>query len=291
MNNNPVLSADGSIKRSVFKFDMPSLLIFILAAGLAFIIAFPVLWLLFGAFKEPFRVFTYPPQLLPNPFTLENISALFRMSTPFHVYFWNSTMVSVLHVIGACVLSSMMGYALAKYNFPFKKLIFGLILTGMLVPLQVIIIPLFLTVRNTGLTNTRAALIIPFIAHPLGAFLFRQYMMSVPDSIIDSGRIDGASELRIYWQAFVPMVGPAFAAFAVVDFVESWNGFAWPLVVLNSQSKFTLPVWLNALVQDQYSYNFGVLFAAALFTILPAVLAFIIFQKWFVNGFVLHSEK
>lgn len=266
-------------------------LLLILAGFFALIMIFPVLWLFSGAFKLPIRVFTYPPQLIPRPFTFQNIVAVFRMPTPFLVYFWNSVFVAGIHVVAACIISSMMGYALAKYSFPLKRLAFSLVLVGMLVPLQVIIIPLFLTARDVGLINNRMALVIPFVAHPLGAFLFRQYMLGVPDSIIESARIDGASEFRIYWQVFSPMVGPAFAAFAVVDFVEAWNGFAWPLVVLSSQRKFTLPIWLNALVQDQYTHNLGVLFAAATLTVLPAVIVFILMQKRFVHGFTLQSDK
>lgn len=277
-------------KENWIKKLMP-ILVFAIAVVFAFGLFFPILWLISGTFKLPIHSFTYPPQILPNPFTFSNIVQLFQMPVPFHVFFFNSAMVSILHVFFACIISSMMGYALAKYDFPFKRLAFVIVLAGMLVPFQVLIIPLFLVVRDLGFTNTRMALIIPFVAHPLGAFLFRQYMIGVPDSIIESGRIEGASEFRIYWQVFAPMVVPAFAAFAVLDFMESWNGFAWPLVVLHSQRNFTLPVWLNALVQDTYFHNPGLLLAAAFLTGLPAILAFIGLQRYFVAGFSIVSDK
>lgn len=216
---------------------------------------------------------------------------LLQRPIPFQVFFMNSVVVAALHVLGALFISSMMGYALAKYNFRLNRLLFTLVLLGMLIPIQVLFIPMFLITRDLGLVNTRVALFLPFIAHPLGAFLFRQYMLGVPGSIIESGRIDGASEFRIYLQLFTPMVGPAFAAFAVVDFVEVWNGFVWPLVVLSTQRLFTLPIWLNALIQDPYEHNYGLLFAASLLTVAPAILAFISFQNKFVSGFTITSDK
>ncbi len=262
-----------------------------LAGLFALIMVFPLFWLVSGSIKLPGTLLTYPPTLIPEAYTFDNFRVLFQRGIPFQTFFFNSVVVSAFHVGGAVFLSSMMGYALAKYDFPGKKLLFGLILLGMLIPIQVLVIPMFLVVRDLGFTNTRTALVLPFIAHPLGAFLFRQYMLGVPDSVIESGRIEGASEFRIFGQLFAPMVVPAFAAFAVVDFVNVWNGFIWPLVVVRDQSKFVLPVWLNTLIQDPYLQNNAMLFAASLLTVIPAVLLFIFFQRQFVSGFSATSEK
>ncbi len=278
-----------TIDRMRFYFKNGSLIL--VATIFLILMAFPLVWMLAGAFKSGVQVFSFPPRLLPAPPTVENFVDLLQRPIPFQVFFMNSTVVSLFHVLGALFVSSMMGYALAKYQFRFSKLLFVLILLGMLIPIQVLFIPMFLVARDLGIVNTRIALVIPFIAHPLGAFLFRQYMMGVPDSIIESGRIDGASEFRIYLQLFSPMVGPAFAAFAVVDFVEVWNGFVWPLVVLSSQELFTLPIFLHTLIEDPYSHNYALLFAAATMTVAPAVLAFIGLQRKFVAGFTIVSDK
>ena len=255
------------------------------------IMIFPLVWLLSGSFKTPGRLLAIPPTLLPRPFTFENFRQLFELGVPFQTYFLNSVVMSVLHVTGAVFLSSMMGYALAKYVFPGRDVLFALILVGMLIPIQVLVVPMFLVVRDLKLINTMSALVLPFVAHPLGAFLFRQYMLGVPSSVIESGRIEGASEFRIFLQLFAPMVGPAFAAFAVVDFVHSWNGFVWPLVVLRTQDKFVLPIWLNQLIQDPYLQNNALLFAASLLTVVPAVILFIVFQRRFIAGFASTTEK
>lgn len=261
------------------------------ALGFALIMIFPLLWVFFGAFKLPQQVFSFPPTLIPRQFTFDNFVLLFNRPIPFQRFFFNSVIVAIFHVGGALLLSSMMGYALAKYTFRLNGFLFSLVILGMLIPIQVLFIPMFLVARDIGMVNTRAALVLPFIAHPLGAFLFRQYMLGVPDSIIESARIDGAGEFRIYLQVFAPMVGPAFAAFAVVDFVEVWNGFVWPLIVLSSQRLFTLPIWLNALIQDPYQHNYALLFAAAALTVAPAAVLFISFRKRFVAGFTLTSDK
>ena len=255
------------------------------------VMIFPLIWLLSGAFKPSGTLLMYPPTLFPETITLNNVRNVFLQAVPFQTYFMNSVLVSAFHVGGAVFLSAMMGYALAKYEFPGKSILFSVILLGMLIPIQVLVVPMFLVVRDFGLLNTRAALVVPFIAHPLGAFLFRQYMLGVPSSVIESGRIEGAGEFRIFVQLFSPMVGPAFAAFAVVDFVHSWNGFVWPYVVLRDRSKFVLPIWLNQLIQDPYVRDQALILAAALLTVIPAVILFILFQRRFVAGFATTTEK
>lgn len=263
----------------------------VVAVLFALVMVFPLVWLLSGSFKPTGTLLRFPPTLLPETMTLNNFRNVFIQDIPFQTYFMNSVLVSAFHVGGAVFLSAMMGYALAKYDFPGKTFLFSLILLGMLIPIQVLVVPMFLVVRDMGLLNTRTALVVPFIAHPLGAFLFRQYMLGVPGSVIESGRIEGAGEFRIFVQLFSPMVGPAFAAFAVVDFVHSWNGFVWPYVVLSDRSKFVLPIWLNQLIQDPYVRDQSMVMAAALLTVLPAVILFIIFQRRFVAGFATTTEK
>ncbi|TVQ26243.1 MAG: carbohydrate ABC transporter permease [Spirochaetaceae bacterium] len=255
------------------------------------ILIFPLIWLLSGALKPSGTLMRFPPTLIPERITLNNFRNVFSQGIPFQTYFMNSVLISALNVVGAVFLSAMMGYALAKYDFPGKSLLFSLILLGMLIPIQVLVVPMFLVVRDLGLINARSALVLPFIAHPLGAFLFRQYMLGVPSSVIESGRIEGAGEFRIFAQLFSPMVGPAFAAFSVVMFVHSWNSFVWPYVVLSDARKFVLPIWLNQLIQDPYVRDNAMIFAAALLTVVPAVILFIVFQRRFVAGFATTTEK
>lgn len=262
----------------------------ILAITIAIVMLFPLFWLITGAFKPPGYIFSYPPQFIPESFTLENLYDLFALDNPFYIYFFNSSIVSLFHVIGTLLFSSMAGYALAKYEFKGKKLIFAIIISGMLIPFQALIIPLFLISKNLGLLDSRIALVIPFIANPMGAFLMRQYMASIPDSLIDSARIDGAREFRIFWQIICPIVKPAFAALAIIDFVVVWNGFVWTLIIMRTQSKFTLPVWLNALLQDPYISNNGLMFMAGFLSVLPVIIVFLFLQKYFISGLVTGAE-
>lgn len=262
----------------------------LIAIVLAGIIIFPLYWLFTGAVQQSGDIFTFPPNFIPESLTFENFINLINLDVPFQVYFMNSAFVVFMHVGGVLIFSSMAGFALAKYDFKFKKIIFALIIAGMLIPFQALIIPLFLICNKLKLFDTRIGMYLPFFAYPLGVFLMRQYILNVPDSILESARIDGASELRIFWQIVVPIIKPAFAALAIVDFVTNWNAFVWPLTILRSQTKFTLPIWLNALVQDPYVSDYGLMFAGSLLTVLPILIAFLFLQKQFISGLAAGSE-
>lgn len=265
-------------------------LVIFFAVIAAVIIIFPLYWLFIGAFQESGKIFTYPPNFIPDSLSLTNFAKLIEFDIPFQTYLFNSIFVVLMHVGGVLFFSSMAGFALAKYEFKGRKLIFAVIISGMLVPFQTLIIPMFLISKDLGLINTYTALFLPFFANPLGVFLMRQYLVDIPDSIIESARIDGASEFRIFWQIIAPIIKPAFAAVAIVDFVGAWNAFVWPLTILKTQSKFTLPIWLNALIQDPYISDYGLMFAAALLTVLPILIAFIFLQKQFISGLSAGAE-
>lgn len=262
----------------------------IIAIIIAIIMVFPLYWLITGAFRRQGDLFAYPPHFIPNSITLNNFKTIFELDMPFQIYFLNSTIVSILHVFGVLIFSSMAGFALAKYKFKGRKLIFGLIIGGMLIPFHSLLIPLFLINKSLNMIDTRAALIIPFLANPMGAFLMRQYITTIPDSVMESARIDGATEFIIYRKIILPLIKPVLAALAVIDFVYVWNGFVWELTILRSQSKFTLPLWLNTLNGDPYIANDGVVFAASLLTVLPIIIIFIFLQKYFVSGLALGME-
>lgn len=256
----------------------------IIAVLFAIIIIFPLYWLFIGAFQKSGEIFKYPPNFIPSKLSLVNFAKLIDFNIPFQMYLFNSVFVVIMHVGGVLFFSSMAGFALAKYEFKGKKLIFSIIISGMLIPFQTLIIPLFLIAKDLNLINTYTALFLPFFANPLGVFLMRQYLLDIPDSIIESARIDGASEFRIFWQIIAPIIKPAFAAVAIVDFVGAWNAFVWPLTVLKTQNKFTLPIWLNQLIQDPYISDYGLMFAAALITVLPILVAFLFMQRQFISG-------
>jgi ABC-type glycerol-3-phosphate transport system permease component len=266
------------------------LIYFILAVLVAIIIIFPLYWLFIGSIQKSGDIFAYPPNFIPEKVNLNNFLNLFERDIPFYTYFFNSVYTVFFHVLGVLVFSSMAGFALAKYNFRGKNLIFSVIIAGMLIPFQALIIPLFLVSQKLGIFDNRIALFLPFFAQPFAVFLMRQYMLEIPDSLMEAARIDGASELRIFWQIVTPIIKPAFAAVAIVDFVAAWNAFVWPLTILRTQSKFTLPIWLNALIKDPYVVDYGMMFAAALITVLPILIAFLFLQKQFISGLAAGAE-
>lgn len=225
------------------------------------------------------RPITWWPQ---NP-TLQNFVDWFT-ELDFPRYLTNSVVVTIAVVIGNLVFCSMMGYALAKMNFPAKRFIFGILMVMLMVPGVVTLIPLFVLVANMGLVNTYWGLILPGLASPFGVFLMRQFMMSIPDSLIEAARVDGASELRIFAQIVMPMSGPPLATLGVFTFLGSWNAFMWPLIVAQDSSMYTLPVALSLFSVGKLGPEYGHVMAGAVLIILPVLILFAFLQKYFVQG-------
>jgi multiple sugar transport system permease protein len=244
----------------------------------------PFVWMILGSFKPQAELLRVPPTWWPESPTLENYRTLFSKES-FPLYFLNSTVVAVFITAANVTFCSMVGYALAKLKFRGKKLVFALVMGTLMVPGMVTFVPLFVLVANLGLVDTYPGLILPFLVTPFGVFLMRQFIIELPDDLLDAGRIDGAGELRIFRQIILPLCGPGVATLGILTFLGSWNSFLWPLVVAQTKEHYTLPVALALFSKNQQTIpNYGLLLAGATVVVVPVLIVFLIFQRRFIEG-------
>jgi multiple sugar transport system permease protein len=254
----------------------------LLAAGLLVMVG-PFLWMLLSSVKPEAEIRQVPPTWWPKTFTLTNYHDLFaRLDFP--KYFGNSLLVALIVTAGNLIFCSALGYALAKLKFPGKKLLFLLVLGMLMVPGMAVFVPQFVLVSNLDLVNTYAGLVLPFLAGPFGVFLMRQYLLSLPDELIEAARVDGAREFRIFWRIVLPLSRPALATLGILTFLASWNNFLWPLVVATTEDKYTLPVALALYSVGQNRINFGLALAGAVVVVVPVLLVFLFLQRFFLRG-------
>jgi multiple sugar transport system permease protein len=252
----------------------------ILIVGLLAVVG-PFLWMLLSSVKPEgeIRDVTW----LPETWTLENYRNLFdRLNFP--KFFANSAIVALLVTAGNLVFCSALGYALAKLPFPGRRVVFLLVLGTLMVPGMVTFVPQFVLVSNMGLTNTYAGLALPFLAGPFGVFLMRQFLLSIPDDLLEAARVDGAGEFRIFWRIVLPLCRPALATLGILTFITSWNNFLWPLVVATTEDRYTLPVALALYSVGQNRIQFGLLLAGAVVVVVPALIVFLVLQRSFLRG-------
>jgi len=254
----------------------------VLTVGFVAVIT-PFIWMILGSFKGEGELRQVPPTWWPQNGTLDNYRTLFSKES-FPHYFFNSTVVAICVTTGNVIFCSMVGYALAKLDFHGKKLVFGLVMGTLLLPGMVTFVPLFVLVANLGLVDSYPGLILPFLVTPFGVFLMRQFIMQLPDDLLDAGRIDGAGELRIFRQIILPLCGPGLATLGILTFLGSWNNFLWPLVVAQTQDHYTLPVALALFSTGQNVTNYGLLLAGATVVVAPIVIVFLILQRRFIEG-------
>jgi len=261
----------------------------VLTGGLVLLVG-PFLWMLLGSFRPDRELKQVPPAWLPQDPTLENYRNLFdRLDFP--TYFFNSAVVALAITLGNLVFCSMLGYALAKLDFPGKRVIFVLVLATLMVPGVVTFVPLFVLVSNMGMVNTFPGLIFPFLAGPFGVFLMRQFIQSLPDELIHAARVDGAGEWRIFRSIILPLCKPALATLGILTFLTSWNNFLWPLVVAQSEEKYTLPVALAIYAIGENRSDYGLLMAGSVVIILPVLVVFLLLQRHFVRGIAMTGIK
>lgn len=249
----------------------------------------PLVWMVSAAFKPLYEVMRIPPTWIPLEPTLDNFRAVFTQF-PFPKYFLNSVIVVVVVTLSTVFTSLLAGFALAKYNFPGRGFIFILILSSLMVPFQVRMIPLYKMIVQFQWGDTLQAVIFPWLINAFGIFLMRQFMLSIPDELLDAARIDGASELRIFWQIAVPLTKPAISSLSIFIFFGNWEQFLWPLIVSSSSASRTIPVGLQAF-SEQYSSHTHWQMAGALIATLPVIILFFILQKQFIQGITLTGMK
>jgi len=242
----------------------------------------PFYWMLSSSLRTMDNMFRLPIQWLPWPPNWQSY-ALAWQAQDFTRYFLNSGFVAVAITLSNLLLCSLAGYSLTKFSYRGRGVTFLAILSTMMLPLEVTMVPLFLIIKRLDWANTYQGLIVPFLVDGFGVFLMRQYMMSIPKDLIDSARIDGASEFRIFWMIILPLCKPALVALAVFTFREAWDMYIWPLIIITKDSLRTLPLGIS-LFMSSYGTSWDQLMAIAVLGTLPMILLFFFLQRAFIQG-------
>ena len=249
----------------------------------------PLLWMVSASLMPTGEASTYPPRLFPRTVTLEHYRALFTRLTVGRSLL-NSTIIAVAITGLSLFINGAAGYAFAKIRFRGRNRTFHLLTLGLLIPTQVAMLPLFLMMKEMHLVNTYWGVIIPGLASIFGIFLVRQYALSIPDDLLDAARMDGASELRIFWSVVLPVIRPILATLSIWTFLAAWNDFLWPLVVLSDSRRYTLPVALAGLV-GEHVQDTELMMAGAVVTVIPVLIVFLALQRYYIRGVTAGSVK
>jgi ABC-type glycerol-3-phosphate transport system permease component len=249
----------------------------------------PFYWSLGTSFKLEQFVFANPPQWWPNPITLQNYIDVFT-KIHFYRYFFNSVFVAVVTTLAHVFFDTLAAYAFAKLTFPGRDTIFFIFLLALMVPFQVNLIPLYRIMATFGWTNTFLALIVPNLTSVLGIFLMRQYLMTIPNDLLDAGRIDGCNEFGVFTRIVLPLALPGVATLIILTFMGTWNDFLWPRIVTSSEAIYTLPVGL-AQLQMKNTSNVAQIMAGTVLTALPMIIVFLFMQRQFIEGMTAGALK
>jgi multiple sugar transport system permease protein len=268
-----------------------NIIIYIFLSLGALMMAIPYVWMIVTSFKPIEEIQTYPPSFIVHHPTLDPYLELFRL-IPMARYLFNSIFVASTVTLCNLFFCSLAGYAFAKHNFWGRDKIFLAFLGSMMIPWQVNLIPGFVIVKNLGWLNSFYALIVPNMATAFGIFLCRQFILSIPNDLIDAAKIDGCGEFKIYQLVILPLIKPVLATLAIFTFLSQWNSFVWPLVVIHTSSMRTVPLALSVLnSQFGFGANSAMVMAGATVVTLPVLIVFICFQKYFIKGIALIGLK
>jgi multiple sugar transport system permease protein len=257
----------------------------------ALVMILPFLWLVSTSFKEQRQIFLYPPQWIPDPVRWQNYpEALTQL--PFGRYTLNTLLITALTMVGVLLTSSLAAYGFARLRFPGRDMIFMVLLSALMLPYAVIMIPQYVMFKYLGWIDTYLPLVVPpwFGGGIFNVFLLRQFFRTIPADLIEASRIDGASELRIYAQIMLPLAGPALAVVAIFTFINSWNDFLAPLIYLSSQDNYTIALGL-ATFKGMYATQWHYLMAASTVMVMPIIVLFFLTQRYFVQGIVMTGTK
>ncbi|MDE3133194.1 MAG: carbohydrate ABC transporter permease [Acidobacteriota bacterium] len=259
--------------------------VYVLLAIAVAIVVFPLIWMLGTAVKSNGQILDLNASLWPHPFEWGNIVKAWN-SAPFGRWFLNSVIFGFGSTIGQIVTSLLAGYAFAVYDFPGKRILFYALLSGLMVPFSTVIVPVVQILGTLHWLNTYQGLLVPNLASALGAFLFRQFFQGLPPQLAEAARIDGASEFRIFLAVYVPLSKPIVAAFGMIAFLQNWNNFLYPLIVINSTKMDVLSEGLSVF-QGQFSTSYNLMMSAAMIAIVPVLLVAIFAQRQIVEGITL----
>ncbi|WP_373478442.1 carbohydrate ABC transporter permease [Geminocystis sp.] len=255
--------------------------IYCLLTIIALLMLFPLLWLVSTSFKSPTEdIFSFPPQFIPEKFTFENFTLLWN-NYPFGRYLINSSITAVLTVILNLLFCSLAAYPLARLNFKGKDLIFALVIATIMIPFQIVMIPLYIFAVQFGLRNNYFGIILPNLASAFGIFLLRQAFQGVPKELEEASRIDGCSEIGIWWHIMLPAVKPAIITLAIFVFIGAWSDFLWPLIVLDRPEYYTLPLGVAELASS-LDLNWRFIAAGSIISVAPVLLLFLLLQRYII---------
>ena len=258
-------------------------------AVLAFFTLAPLLWMVSISLMPTGEANSFPPRLLPRVVTFSHYAELFQRFDMAR-YALNSAFLATAVTALSVLINGMAGYAFAKLHFRGRDALYRTLLGALVIPAQVAMLPLFLLLKSMGLVNSYAGAMIPGLASIFGIFLVRQYALSVPDDLLDAARIDGASEARIFRSVVLPVIAPILVTLAVFTFMGTWNDFMWPLIILSSEQKYTLPVAL-ATLSLEHVQDTELMMAGSVITILPVLLVFVALQRYYIEGITAGSVK
>jgi multiple sugar transport system permease protein len=249
----------------------------------------PMVWMISASLMPTGEASTFPPHFFPTTVTFAHYTDLFtRLNLGRNLL--NSAFVAFVVTFASLFINSLAGYAFAKLRFRGRDRLFRLLSTGLVLPVQVAMLPLFLLLKNMHLINTYWGVIIPGLASIFGIFLVRQYALAIPDEMLDAARVDGASEFRIFWSIVVPGIMPILATLSIWTFLATWNDFMWPLIVLSDESHYTLPVAL-ANLSGEHVQDTELMMAGSVLTVIPVMLVFLFLQRYYIQGVMAGSVK
>ena len=264
-------------------------LLYLVLIGSSFLMVVPFYWSLSSSLKLEQFVFANPPQWWPNPLTLENYISVFT-KIQFPRYFFNSVFVAVITTLAHVFFDTLAAYAFAKLAFPGRDKLFFVMLLGLMIPFQVNLIPLYRIMAMLNWTNTYMALIVPNLTSIFGIFMMRQFLMTIPNDLLDAARIDGCDEFRVFTKVALPLALPGIATLIILTFMGTWNDFLWPRIVTSSEELYTLPVGL-AQLQMKNTSNVAQIMAGTVLTALPMIIVFLFMQRQFIEGMTAGAVK
>jgi ABC-type glycerol-3-phosphate transport system permease component len=280
---SPVVRASRAAPSRRARFTVGVVLVNAVLILLVVLTIVPFLYMMLSAFKPNNEIFGTPLTFFPSSPTLANMQGLLA-NFPFVRWALNTVIVAVFGSAFSVLLSSLAGFAFAKYDFRFKNVLFMLMLATLLIPNQVLLVPQFQVIRTLGWFNTYEGLIIPRAVGAFGIFLMRQYTVSLPSELLDAARVDGATEFGIWWRIVLPLVRPGLAVLGILSFTGLWNDFFWPLIITTDPSMFVVNLGISSLV-GPYDYQYGILLSGTLLACLPVIIIFLFFQRQFIAGF------
>ena len=290
LGGGPVPGGD-ALQRRYFVSRWLRYLALAIVVALAIILLIPIIWMVLGSFKIQRVALAYPPELIPSSPVLDNWERLL-INRPSLRWMLNSFIVAGGIAFFGVITSTCAGYAFGKKSFPGRTIFFWLILMTMMLPRQIYLVPLFVLMRNFDWFNSYQGMIAPYLVYPFGVFLMRQYMQSIPDELLEAGKMDGATEIQLFSQIVIPLSRPAIGAIAIFAFMTGWNDYLWQLVLSTEDIWMTLPVGVAKLTASGVgSIDVGVGMAGATFAFIPMLLIFLLFQNYFIKGITVGALK